>query len=294
VDYAGLFPPASEDMRSALENYGSYLGSPDRPALGRFIVPLARLRELETVAKDLLPSGPRSDPWRLSVLVAEDARAAAEDMLEFNRHHLARSRDGHAVIDVAELKATTVGEIEHQRGALPRFFTTYFEIPHKGDLSELLKGIARVGARAKIRTGGVSPEAFPTSTEIIDFIVACRREGVAFKATAGLHHPLRGEYKLTYEADAPTGMMYGFLNVFIAAALVHAGVTEDTALAALEEREPTAFTFTGDAIIWRGKRIDASDIAASRNDFAISFGSCSFREPVDELDALAAAAQKSQ
>jgi len=198
------------------------------------------------------------------------------------------------VIDVAELKASTVEEIEHQRAALPRFFTTYFEIPHTGDVSALLKAIARVGARAKIRTGGVSPEAFPTSTEIVDFIVACRREGVAFKATAGLHHPMRGRVKLTYEPDAPTGTMYGFLNVFVAATLVHAGVTEDIALAALEEREPNAFTFTGDAILWRGKRIDARDIAASRNGFAISFGSCSFREPVDELDALAAAAQKSQ
>ena len=294
MDYAGLFPPASEDMRTALENYASYLASPDRLALGRFIVPLARLRELETEARGLFPSKPRSEPWKLSVLVAEDARAAAEDMLEFNRHHLARSPDGHAVIDVAELKASSVDEIEHQRAALPRFFTTYFEIPPKGDISELLKAIRRVGARAKIRTGGVSPEAFPTSAEVIDFIVACRREGVAFKATAGLHHPLRGEYKLTYEPDAPTGTMYGFLNVFIAAALIHAGVTEDTALAALEEREPTAFTFTGDALLWRGKRIDAGDIAASRNDLAVSFGSCSFREPVDELDALAAAAQKSQ
>jgi hypothetical protein len=228
------------------------------------------------------------------VLVAEDVRAAAEDMLEFNRHHLGRSRDGHAVIDVAELKASTVDEIEHQRAALPRFFVTYFEIPHKGDISELLKAIARVGARAKIRTGGVSPEAFPRSSEIIDFIVACRREGVAFKATAGLHHPLRGEYKLTYEPDAPTGTMYGFLNVFIAATLVQAGAAADAALAVLEERDPNAFTFTGDAILWRGERIDARDIAASRHDFAIAFGSCSFREPVDELDALAAAPQKSQ
>ena len=47
VDYAGLFPPASEDMRDALENYASYRASDDRSALGRFIVPVSRLKELE-------------------------------------------------------------------------------------------------------------------------------------------------------------------------------------------------------------------------------------------------------
>jgi hypothetical protein len=286
VDYAGLFPPSSEDMRVALENYASYLDSPDRRALGRFIVPLRRLKELETAGKGLLPRGPNSEPWRLSVLVAEDVQAAGEEMLEFNRHHWSGSAGGNAVIDVVELKASTADEIEHQRAALPRFFTAYFEIPHKGDVATLLSAIARSGSRAKIRTGGVTPDAFPTATEIIDFIAACKREGVAFKATAGLHHPLRGEYRLTYEPDSAKGTMYGFLNVFLAAALVYAGDGEETALAALEESDPGALSFTDDAIIWRGRRLDLREIEASRSQFAISFGSCSFREPVDELESL--------
>jgi hypothetical protein len=286
IDYAGLFPPSSEDMRPALENYASYLRSPDRCSLGRFIVPLSRLKELEAAGTDLLPRASDSEPWRLSVLVAEDVQSAAEEMLKFNRRHSVGSAGGHAVIDVAELKATTAEEIQHQRAALPPFFTAYFEIPHKGDVAALLEAIARTGSRAKIRTGGVTPDAFPTPTEIIDFIVACRREGVAFKATAGLHHPLRGEYRLTYEPDSPKGTMYGFLNVFLAAALIHAGESDDVALAALEEGDPNTFSFADDAVIWRGKRLDRRAIESSRSEFAISFGSCSFREPVDELDSL--------
>ena len=291
VDYAGLFPPASEDMRPALESYASYLESSDRTALGRFIVPLRRLKELEDEGEGILPLGPDSEPWRLSVLVADDVHAAGEEMLKFNCHHWSGSPDGHAVIDVAELKASTVAEIESQRAELPRFFTPYFEIPIKGDVSPLVKALAGVGSRAKIRTGGVTPEAFPPAEEIIDFITVCRREGVPFKATAGLHHPIRGSYRLTYEPDSPTGKMYGFLNMFLAAALVYAGESEKTALAALEEEDPSAFSFPDDATVWRGKRIGAEQIQASRAEFAISFGSCSFREPVDELESLARAAR---
>jgi hypothetical protein len=283
VDYAGLFPPASEDMRPALESYASYFQGPDRTALGRFIVPIARVKELEEAGGDLMPRGSRAAPWRLSVLAAEDVRAASEEMQKFNCRHSSESRDGHAVIDVVELKASTVDEIGHQRQDLPPAFTPYFEIPISGDVSPLVKAIAQVGARAKVRTGGVTPEAFPRAEAIIRFIAACQQQAVPFKATAGLHHPIRGEYRLTYEPGGPTGMMYGFMNVFLAAALLYAGESEDTALAALEESDASAFQFADDAIQWRGKRIGAELILAARSEFAISFGSCSFREPVEEL-----------
>jgi hypothetical protein len=286
VDYAGLFPPSGEDMHVALANYASYLEGSERRALGRFIVPLSRLQELETVGEALLPRGSDAEPWRLSVLVAEDVESASEEMLKFNRRHSSGSSGGHALIDVAELKASTPEAIRQQRASLPPIFKAYFEIPHKGDVTLLLKAIARSGSRAKIRTGGVTPDAFPTSLEIVDFLVACKREGVAFKATAGLHHPLRGEYRLTYEPDSVKGTMYGFLNVFIAAALVYAGESEDVALAAVEERDPAALSFDDEAIIWRERRLDRRAIEASRDQFAISFGSCSFREPIDELDSL--------
>ena len=291
VDYAGLFPPASEDMRPALESYASYLDSPDSHALGRFIVPLRRLKELEDVGGDLFPRGTDSEPWKLSVLVADDVHAAGEEMGKFNLRHTQVSKDGHAVIDVVELKASTPAEIESQRAELPRSFTPYFEIPTKGDVAPLVKALAQVSARAKIRTGGVTPEAFPPADEIIDFITTCRRERVPFKATAGLHHPIRGTYRLTYEPESPTGKMYGFLNVFLAATLVYAGESEDTALAVLQEEDPSAFSFSDDAIVWRDKRVVAEQVQTSRTDLAISFGSCSFREPVDEIESLARVAR---
>jgi hypothetical protein len=286
VDYAGLFPPASQDMRPALESYGSYHESADKSALGRFIVPLRRLKELEEAGADLFPRKARSEPWRLSVLVADDVRTAGEEMLKFNRHHSSGSRSGHVVIDVVELKASTTAEIDSQRDELPRSLTSYFEIPTNGDVSPLIQALGRAGSRAKIRTGGVAPEAFPPAEEIIGFMAACRLAGVPFKATAGLHHPIRGSYALTYEPDAPAGKMYGFLNLFLAASLLYAGEPDDTALAVLQEEDPFAFAFTDDAIVWRDKRVSSDQIRAARADFAISFGSCSFREPVDEIESL--------
>jgi hypothetical protein len=286
VDYAGLFPPAGEGMRDALENYASYRASDDRSALGRFIVPVSRLKELEDLGSDLMPRDPGDEPWRLSVLVAGDVSSAAEEMLGFNRRHQPGSNDGQAMIDVVELKAGTTDDVARLRPELPPAFTPYFEIPIARDVAALVKAVARANARAKMRTGGVTPESIPPADQVIAFIAACRREGVPFKATAGLHHPIRGSYTLTYEPKSPVGKMYGFLNVFVASALMHAGEGEETGIAVLEESDPSAFAFEDDAIVWRDKRMSAEQMEASRRDFAISFGSCSFREPIDELAPL--------
>jgi len=286
IDYAGLFPPAGEDMRRALENFASYAKGPDRRVLGRFIVPIARLAELEDQAGDLMPRGKRVDPWRLSVLVAEDIAAAVEEMSRFNRTHSSGSRQGRALIDVVEMKATSPDDIAYQRRDLSPEFTAYFEIPLSGDLPALLGAIAKLQVRAKVRTGGVTPDAFPSADKLTEFIVACRVAGAPFKATAGLHHPVRADYRLTYEPESPRGLMYGFLNVFLAAVLVYSGEGEDTCRGVLEERDPSAFAFGDSGIRWRDKIATAAQIAAARSAFAIAFGSCSFREPVDELAAL--------
>lgn len=289
VDYAGLFPPASESMRPAVEKYATYLSGPDRAALGRFIVPVGRLAEFESEARELMPRGEKSEPWRLSVLVGESSPAVAEQLLKFNCHHWSGSADGHAIIDAVELKATTAEEIEAHHRQLPSFFQSYFEIPLAGDVEGLVRAIGRIGGRAKARTGGVTRDAFPPARDILSFLAACANENVAFKATAGLHHPVRGRYNLTYGAGSEAGTMYGFLNVFLAAALLRGGESGSTILKVLEEADGRAFEFSEDAITWQGHRVDASSLRAVRTGFAISFGSCSFREPVDELTALISA-----
>jgi len=66
IDYAGLFPPAALDLGAAVANYASYRSGTACWALGRLIVPAARLRELEAAAAPCFPTGVH--PWRISAL----------------------------------------------------------------------------------------------------------------------------------------------------------------------------------------------------------------------------------
>jgi hypothetical protein len=273
-------------MPAAVESYASYRAGPDRAALGRFIVPAERLEEFEASARELMPHGEGSDPWLLSVLVAESTAQTSEQLLKFNCHHWSGSADGHAVIDAVELKVAKEEDVEAHHRQLPKFFARYFEVPLSGNVDDIVRAIASVGGRAKIRTGGVTRDAFPAARDIFRFLVACQRENVAFKATAGLHHPVRGSFNLTYKPQSEAGTMYGFLNVFLAAALLRRGESESVVLGVLGETDARAFEFSNDTVGWQDHRVDAGALRETRREFAISFGSCSFREPVDELTAL--------
>ena len=188
--------------------------------------------------------------------------------------------------DVVEAKAATVEAVERLVRAVPRWATAYIEVPLEPDPAPLLGAIARAGARAKARTGGVTPEVFPEPGALVRFLRACTAGAIPFNVTAGLHHPLRAEYRLTYEADSPQNTMYGFLNVFLATAFLRAGLSDADALRLVEERSPDAFRFLPDAIEWRGHRVDRATIAATHAEGIGGFGSCSFTEPVGELRAM--------
>jgi hypothetical protein len=279
VDYAGLFPPASLDMRAAVANYGDYLASSESWALGRFVLPIARLPEYEEARRAI--GGDETQPWRLSALTGGDALADIARAVEFN------VRGGAGVIDALEAKLGTVDDIRRVASRLTGDMELFVEVPVRDDPLHLLRAVADVGAKAKIRTGGTTADAFPSSREVARFIRRCVEVGAPFKATAGLHHPIRARYHLTYAADAPEGVMFGFLNVFLAAALLRAGATEDDAVAMLETTDARDLRFDDFGLSWREHRLTTDQLRAARRSVARSFGSCSFSEPVDDLRALA-------
>jgi hypothetical protein len=149
--------------------------------------------------------------------------------------------------------------------------------------AHLIPAIASEGGGligAKIRTGGLSADAFPTEMETAAFIRACHRSGVAFKATAGLHHPLR-QFRPEVQCK-----MHGFLNVLVAGALAHAhGLGEETLARVLQAEDISEFGFGEDGLAWRNLSLLDTDLEAGRS-FATSFGSCSFDEPIDDLKAI--------
>jgi hypothetical protein len=284
IDFAGLFPPAGLDMATSVRQYADYRSHPDAWALGRFVVPAARLPELEREAAALAPTTP-ADPWRLSALLGPDFAGEIRALGEFNCRHAATGAPALSA-DVVEARADSVEAVDRLLAAVPRWAQAYVEIPLDRDPVPLVAAIARRGGRAKARTGGVTPDAFPSAEAVARFLRACTDAGVPFKATAGLHHPLRAEYRLTYAPDSPRGTMFGFLNVFLAAAFMHHGMGDADVVRLLEERSPQAIRFAGDAVEWRGHRLDQGAITAARATGIVAFGSCSFTEPVGELQAF--------
>jgi hypothetical protein len=81
-------------------------------------------------------------------------------------------------------------------------------------------------------------------------------------------------------------MMYGYLNLFLAAIWLREGMSDAEAEALLQEGSAESLLVSENAITWRGHRLDAERIRAARADGITSFGSCSFTEPVEELHAL--------
>jgi len=281
VDYAGLFPPAGLAMDDALLEHARWRRSPHSWMLGRFVLPAARLRDFAGAADAHLPEPGAGEPWLLSALVGADPHGDASLVASFNRSHA-----GRAVVDAVELKAAGPEDADASLEALPSSLAAFVEVPLGGDLGDLLSTLRRRGARAKVRTGGVVPDAIPDPAVLARFIAACAEAAVSWKATAGLHHPIRAEQALTYEPGGPRAVLHGFLNVFAAGVFARGGASLADLESVLREEDAGAFRLDDDSLSWRHLRVCTDEVARSRRDFASSFGSCSFAEPVAGLRSL--------
>lgn len=272
VDYAGLYPPAALALVDAAAEYETARAGTYAWMLGRFVVPSSRAVEAaagfaEPAALAVVIDGPLED-------VAE-MRARGVGALEVPLPALKAARDTYdaAIGQFAALRAKLALD------DLP----AYVEIPRDKRWKESLVSVSRSLARhklyAKLRCGGTTIEAFPTCAEVAWFLVAMAEEGVAFKATAGLHHPIR-------RTDPATGFpMHGFVNLLTASLLACAG---DCAAVeeALADEDAAAFAFEGAHLRWRSHRFDAAQIAQTRRTGFVGYGSCSFAEPVADLTGM--------
>lgn len=280
IDYAGLFPPARLSLADAVSAYASYLAHPARPYLGRFVLPVSKLPDFARIVEKRARFG--DEPWRISAVMEEPGQHTANDLLAWNREV-----SGTAFVDSVEGKSARRGDTAWLAEFAAAGFHTYVEfVP--GDLAPaLLDSLASQGLRAKFRTGGVTPEAFPSPSLLLECLRAARVAHVPFKLTAGLHHPLGGEFPLTYEPGSPCHRMYGFLDVALASLLVWADMPDSEALTALSGGGIR--WVTGDAALTvAGREFGLVAIRQLRSEFFQSFGSCSFEEPVGELERLCA------
>lgn len=318
LDYAGLFPPASLDLDAAIRTYADGRAMPEAWILARFVCPAKKLADLSPY-RDLFAGGA---PYRFSVLGEASAtlrafagqlatlRLAMETCQQEHGRAVSleaietRVPDELALESVTGERAARLGAIvlaEYERAFSGGEFSNgplFLEVPPgpgwQAGASGMIAAIAawnscRRGAGCgpvgfKLRTGGVTANAIPEIEQLAWTVVGCRDAGVPLKFTAGLHHPIR-----THRAEVQS-KMHGFVNVFVAAALAHAypvdplGEREIGAILACED--PRQFEFRDEGLEIGQRTASLEVIERVRQCGAVSFGSCSFADPVQDLREL--------
>lgn len=281
IDYAGLFPPASLPLDDVVRNYGEYRNGTHAWILGRLIVPCEKLPDLESLARS---AGATPEArWPVSVLIGT---AAASDAAAVTIREVT-SPNSVLNIESVEGSAVAAADIAMLAAAFPSSLDRFLEIPSEPDPVDLIAEIGKHGCAAKVRAGGVIAEAFPSPARLARLLTRASAARVPLKATAGLHHAVRGDRRLTYADDSASATMHGFVNLVLASTLLTAGrIDEDLAEALLEDDRPEAFKFGGRAGSWLNAVVTYTEIAHARRTLLRSVGSCSFDEPVTELVSL--------
>lgn len=312
LDYAGLFPPASLALEPAIRNYAAYRASPDRWMLSRFICPAAKLADLSQFVP--LFAG---EPLRLSSLGRGGETSAAfqvnlRDDLACVRA-FADTHGGSVAIENFETKlpgdvmhgdctANLVRLLEDIRNAFAETGLSNVSTACEATIArDDIRGIDNfIGAIAffnakltlerrgaetdrilfKLRCGGVRPEAFPTVELVSRALARCGESGVPLKFTAGLHHPFP-----RFDENAGA-RMYGFIPVYLAAILANMYQLSDRAIAeVLTCDDAGAFEITDSYMRFGDHAVPNEEIEALRRLHVLTFGSCSFDEPREDLRA---------
>jgi hypothetical protein len=288
IDYAGMFPPCSLDLERAFMNQAQYVRSQDAWMLNAFVLSVGQF----SAAKQILSQFDPQHPLRVSALGPKTDNAAAfretlvetnaaihsfsahnVDLISINQLEMFLPRD----VDLALLK-----EARSIIGNLPAFWEASADKAEQtiGLLAEHNSDADVPTFGFKLRTGGVTADAFPTSMQIAKALVAPATHQVPIKFTAGLHHPIR-QFR-----DEVKAKMHGFLNVLGSAVLAaeHKWDEKQTA-AMLDDEDPKSFLFNDEFFAWREWKINIKRLK-DRRKFVTSFGSCSFDEPRQDLRAL--------
>ena len=293
VDYAGLFPPAALPLPAVIKNYEEYVPSENNWMLARLILPAGRLSEFATLYQELFPNGLSQDAWLISALIP--AANAPDDGLAKALQQIAQfnAECEFAKVDTVEGKLAQSDLIQTTCTMIPAGLQAFLEVPWQdpndtiGKLAAYLTDSGRANTFAKIRTGSVTEDLIPSSERVANFIHACAAVELGMKATAGLHHPLRGRYPLTYQSAAEVGTMHGFMNVFLACCFANEkGWSQQPLQELLEDSNAQNFSCDETGISYKDQRVDLEEIQSTRRRFVVSFGSCSFTEPLQDLVAL--------
>jgi hypothetical protein len=293
IDYAGMFPPAKLPLEEAIRNYARYLFGPEELMLGRFLCPTPRLEELGPHCKRLFLEQPCiiSAVGRGGSTSDEISSGLKEDMNAMTMFKEERARvdtweirlpPGYVGDDLLPLFAAMGRAWCALSGRMACYEIAYSD-GWKASVIRVLPTLVRrdpLPTCFKMRCGGLEASAFPSPEQVAFVIAACRDEDVPIKFTAGLHHPIRH-----YNVEVQT-KMHGFINVFVAGVLAHTlRLSEEQLLPIIEDEDASHFRFDDDGLRWKDFSATTEQIAATRK-HVLSFGSCSFDEPREDLKKL--------
>jgi hypothetical protein len=288
IDYAGMFPPCALLLEPALRNQASYVRSAEAWMLNGFVLPVEKF----DAATQFFTEFDREHPLRVAALgpktTNQDAFLAALGNAATAIHSFSQSEAD--LVSVGHLEMALPNDLDpaifkKARATLSELPAFWEAPPERAEETiALIAGLNANNETAifgyKLRTGGVTADAFPTSRQIARALVTAAAHQLPIKFTAGLHHPIR-QFR-----DEVKTKMHGFLNVFGAAVLAaeHQWNADQTATM-LEEEDPRSFSFTNDFFAWRDWKIHTNRVQQRRK-FVRSFGSCSFDEPREDLRLL--------
>jgi hypothetical protein len=292
IDYAGLFPPATLELEPALKNYASYVRSDDAWMLSTFVLPVAKFAE----AVWFLSEFSEKYPLRISALGPKTMNAIdfAEELKNVMKGVRELSTEGDHLVRVEQLEmplpenfdADTFACVHETVGEAVSFPNKAFWETSANYAERAIELVAEASGKIarpfgfKLRTGGITADAFPSSAQIAHVLIASTKNKVPIKFTAGLHHPVR-----MFRDEVKT-KMHGFLNVLGAGVLsIERGWDEAQITAMLEDEDADEFKFSDEGFSWRDHEIATASISKHRQLFT-SFGSCSFDEPREDLRAL--------
>ncbi|MCI5065009.1 hypothetical protein MRY87_04725 [bacterium] len=308
IDYAGLFPPSQLPASTAFQNYRVYQRGEDSWTLRSYVTTLEKLREIPRA--DLEPLSPEN-PLVLSLVSRDPASdlerlwAGYENFFTKGSFHLSAVE---AVVPPESCAGSTPLRewIAQVKRAGERFDcppTLWAELPRERYTDQAETSFSRaaiieefainarhtdalVGMRLgglKIRCGGMPselvPYGIPSPTWLAETLQRCGEHALPVKLTAGLHRPLSA-FPPPEQGIEPH---FGYLNVFLTALLARRGSISTAQLTtALQSPATPTLSEGNQSLSWAGYLISCKELQTMRHEIALSFGSCSFTEPLVE------------
>src|SRR2546423_13942518 len=237
-----MFPPCSLDLESALRNQAQYVRSSDAWMLGAFVLPVEQFEATRPLLSEFDPS----HPLRVAALGPRTANADAfldaMDKADAAIRWLSSNVDLVAISHLEmflphDMDPALLDEARAILGDLPAFWeaspdtaqqTIALLAEHNSDAHSATFGY-------KLRTGGVTADAFPTSAQIASALVTPATHQLPIKFTAGGRHSIPRLFAVGKTKK------YGLLHLLGAAGLAaaHPSDARPAALLLYDEDSPS-------------------------------------------------------